>query len=126
MPPLRVLYDEDCGFCRWSADLLRTWDRRGRLSFGRIGEAGATLAPVPAAERRASAHAVEPDGRVWSGGTAMTRIAAELPGGGPIAWIGRRWPGLAETVYAAVAGRRDRLGGFLGAHACAVDPAGAS
>ena len=125
MAPLLVLYDEDCGFCRWSADRLRAWDRRGRLAFGRIGEAGAGLAAVPPTERRSSAHAIEPDGRVWSGGAAMTRIAEEVPGGTPVAWIGRRWPRLAELVYGAVASRRDRLGALLGAETCAVDPAGA-
>ena len=33
---ITVLYDEDCGFCRWSADKLRRWDTRGRLTFAAI------------------------------------------------------------------------------------------
>lgn len=120
---LLVLYDEDCGVCRWSADRLRAWDRRGRLAFGHIQGASELLSSVPPDEHLTSAHAVEPDGRVWSGGAAMTRIVAVLPGGRPFGWIGRRWPGMAETVYRSIADRRDRLGAWLGADACAVDPA---
>ncbi len=33
---IAVLYDEDCGFCRWSADKLRAWDTRRRLTFAAI------------------------------------------------------------------------------------------
>ncbi|HYJ61270.1 MAG TPA: DUF393 domain-containing protein [Actinomycetota bacterium] len=120
--PLLVLYDGDCGFCRWSADRLRAWDRRGRLTFGRIQDAGESLGPVSPTDRLVTAHAVEPDGRIWSGGAAMTRIAAEIPAGAPLAWVGRRWPGLAEAAYRAIVDRRERLGAWLGADACAVDP----
>ena len=27
-----VLYDADCGFCRWAIDKLLVWDRAGRLA----------------------------------------------------------------------------------------------
>jgi predicted DCC family thiol-disulfide oxidoreductase YuxK len=36
---LTLEYDEDCGFCRWSAERLRRWDRRGRLTFAPIQSA---------------------------------------------------------------------------------------
>ncbi len=26
-----ILYDADCGFCKWSLDKVLLWDRRGRL-----------------------------------------------------------------------------------------------
>lgn len=30
-PAVTVLYDCDCGFCRWSVGRLLAWDRAGRL-----------------------------------------------------------------------------------------------
>ncbi len=49
MDPTIVLYDEDCGFCRWTADKLRGWDRRRRLTFAPIqsSRGQALLAAVP-------------------------------------------------------------------------------
>ena len=49
MDPTTVLYDEDCGFCRWTADKLRGWDRRRRLPFAPIQSprGQALLAAVP-------------------------------------------------------------------------------
>jgi len=39
--PVIVLYDDDCGFCRWSADRIRRLDARGALAFAPIqGEVG--------------------------------------------------------------------------------------
>ena len=75
-----VLYDEDCGFCRWSADKLRVWDTRRQLSFAPIqSERGAELLhAVPVGERLDSMHAVTLDGRVWSGGQAVRAIVAEF------------------------------------------------
>ena len=119
-----VLYDEDCGFCRWSADRLRTWDRRRALRFTSIqgAEGGRLLAPVPPAARLDSMHAVTPDGRVWSAGAAVAVILRLLPAGGPAARVARLAPGLTERAYRAVAARRTRLGTLLGRDACAVDP----
>ena len=62
---ITVLYDEDCGFCRWSADKLRAWDTQHRLTFAAIQSArGAELlVAVPEAHRLDSMHAVTRDGR---------------------------------------------------------------
>ena len=50
-PGLLVLYDEDCGSCRWSADRLRALDRRrARLRFAPIQTSGDVLAPLPVTE----------------------------------------------------------------------------
>jgi predicted DCC family thiol-disulfide oxidoreductase YuxK len=122
MAPLLVLYDDDCGSCRWSADRLRSWDRRGRLAFAPIQASDAALRAVPAVERLDAMHAVDATGRVWTGGAAVTRLLAELPGGAPLAAVGRRWPGLAERLYRAAARRRATFSRLLGAEACAVDP----
>jgi predicted DCC family thiol-disulfide oxidoreductase YuxK len=119
-----VLYDEDCGFCRWSTDKLRASDTRRRLTFAAIqSPRGAELLQaVPEAERLDSMHAVTPDGRVWSGGQAVRVILAQLPGGSILASIAAALPGPTETTYRLVARHRERLGRMLGQRACSVDP----
>lgn len=117
-----VLYDDDCGFCRWSAAMLGRWDRRRRLAFAPIQASDDLLSPVPVGERLTAMHVVELDGRVWTGGAALTRLALLLPGAGPLAAVGRAAPGLAEGAYRLVADRRAALGRLLGTEACAVDP----
>ena len=126
MGPVTLLYDEDCGFCRWSADLLRAWDREHRLRFLPIQAPGgqALLSAVPAAARLDSVHVVTPDGRLWSAGAAIAPVFSLLPGGRPLAAIARAVPGATERVYRAVARRRSRLGRLLGTAACSVDPSG--
>jgi predicted DCC family thiol-disulfide oxidoreductase YuxK len=121
---IAVLYDGDCGFCRWSADKLRAWDTHRRLTFVSIQSArGAELLDaVPVAERLTSMHAVTTDGRVWSGGQAVRVILAELPGGRMLASIAASFPGATEWGYRLVARHRNRLGRLLGQRACSVDP----
>jgi predicted DCC family thiol-disulfide oxidoreductase YuxK len=121
-PVLTVLYDDDCGVCRWSADRVRIWDRRGRLAFGAIQRADDLLTPIEPGRRLEAMHVVERDGRVWSGGAAVTRLATELPGGAPVAWAGRHAPVLTERAYRWVAAHRERIGSWLGADRCTVDP----
>jgi predicted DCC family thiol-disulfide oxidoreductase YuxK len=122
---IAVLYDEDCGFCRWSTDKLKAWDARGRLTFAAIqSPRGAELLHrVPEAERLDSMHAVTTDGRVWSGGQALRAILAQLPGGSILASIAAAFPGATDTTYRLVARHRERLGRMLGQRACSVDPA---
>jgi len=119
-----VLYDEDCGFCRWSADKLKAWDTRRRLTFAAIqGPRGTELLHVvPEADRLDSMHAVTTDGRVWSGGQAVRVILAELPSGRVLASVAAVFPGTTDTTYRLVARHRERLGRLLGQRACSVDP----
>jgi predicted DCC family thiol-disulfide oxidoreductase YuxK len=122
---ITVLYDEDCGFCRWSNDKLKAWDTRDRLTFAAIQSArGAErLVAVPEAQRLDSMHAVTPDGRVWSGGHAVRVILAQLPGGSILASIAAAFAGETDMIYRLVARHRERLGRMLGQRACSVDPA---
>jgi predicted DCC family thiol-disulfide oxidoreductase YuxK len=124
--PQRVtlLYDEDCGFCRWSADKIRAWDSRRALAFVSIqGETGTDLLyAVPPERRLDSMHALTLDGRVWSGGEAVRVIVARLPGGAVVASIARAFPEATEIVYRQVVRNRQRLGRWLGMTACSVDP----
>jgi predicted DCC family thiol-disulfide oxidoreductase YuxK len=117
-----VLYDEDCGFCRWSADLLRRWDRAGALGFASIQSSDALLGSIAPADRLRSMHVVDESGRIWSGGRALTRTAERLPGGRLAASVGDRAPALADRVYGWAARHRTQLGSLLGTEACAVDP----
>ena len=103
-----VLYDADCGFCRWSLARLLALDRRRRLRPMALQteEADALLADLEPDERGASWHLVSPDGRRWSAGAAAPPLLRLLPGGrGPAAILARA-PGATERTYRWVADHR--------------------
>jgi predicted DCC family thiol-disulfide oxidoreductase YuxK len=114
-PAVTVLYDRDCGFCRWSMGRLLAWDRAARLRPVAIqsAEGQRLLSDLAPEQRLASAHAVDAAGRRTSGGDALPAVAAVLPGGAPLAALGRRAPGLARLGYRAAAGRRSLFGGLI-------------
>src|SRR6201987_5089463 len=84
-----VLYDSDCGFCRWSLALVLRADRRRLLYPVRLdsSEAGALLGPMPEETRYASSHLVAPGGDVWSGGRAIAPLFELLPGGSVVSLL---------------------------------------
>jgi predicted DCC family thiol-disulfide oxidoreductase YuxK len=112
---LPVLYDADCGFCRWSVDVLLRHDPRGRLRPVAISspEGERLLGALPRDRRESSAHVVTPDGRIWSGGDAVTPIVAALrgPRAGRLAWA-LRAP--LRLGYRAIASQRSVLGRLVG------------
>ena len=119
-----VLYDADCGFCRWSLDRLLRWDRDGRLRAAPIqGEEGEkVLADLRPEDRLDSWHLLTPDGRRFSGGAATDPLARLLPAGAPVAFVAETFPRTTERLYRWIARNRDELGRRLGEEACAVDP----
>ena len=119
-----MLYDEECGFCRWSLDRLLRWDRRGRLRATPIqsDEGDRLLADLSEEDRLASWHLVTPEGRRYSGGAATAPVARLLPAGAPIALLTETFPRTTERVYRWVARNRESLGRRLGEQACSVDP----
>ena len=119
-----MFYDDDCGFCRFTAERLRAWDRRGDLRFATIqGADGArALAPLDPAARLASWHLVTHDGRIWSAGAAAPELLRRLPLGTVPAAVLAMFPQTTERLYAWVTRHRTRLGTLLGRDACAVDP----
>ena len=123
-----MLYDEDCGVCRWTADRLRRWDRHDRLTFRSIqtAEAGGDLDALDPAARYASWHVIEPDGRIWSAGAAVPSVMHRLPGGGPVAILATTFPAATERMYGFAVRHRTRLGAMLGQQACSVDPSAIS
>jgi predicted DCC family thiol-disulfide oxidoreductase YuxK len=115
MEPRTVLYDADCGFCRWSLAKLLAWDRRRRLRPVPLqaSEARDLLPGMGEEERMASWHLVESDGSVWSAGAAFEPALRLLPGGRPLAAIAARLPRLSERGYRWVADHRGALGRLL-------------
>lgn len=119
-----ILYDADCGFCRWSMDKLLKWDRRRLLRPVALqdSEADRLLGSMPEEGKMASWHLVTPEGRVISGGTAAGPILRLLPGGRPFAAVVSAFPGLTERTYRWVSQHRDLMARVVGTRACAVDP----
>jgi predicted DCC family thiol-disulfide oxidoreductase YuxK len=113
MGTVHVLYDAECGFCRWSVVQLLRWDARGRRVLEPIAiqsdEGARLLAAVPEAARLKTAHVVGPDGVVHSGGDAAAVVADVLPAGAPLAFVSRLLPWLVRGGYGLVAGNRMRV-----------------
>jgi predicted DCC family thiol-disulfide oxidoreductase YuxK len=119
-----LLYDADCGFCRWSTAKILGWDRQGRIRAVPLQdpEADRLLPDMDRKRKMASWHLVTPDGKVRSAGAAAPELFRLLPGGRPLAVVASTLPGTTERAYRWVADHRDGLGRRLGAQACAVDP----
>ena len=110
-----VLYDQDCGFCKWSLDKILAWDRSKRLRAVPIQseEGERLLAGMDSEERLDSWHFVGNEGKVYSGGAAAEPLARILPWGRPLAVIFGAFPGLTERAYRYLAGNRDRWARLL-------------
>jgi predicted DCC family thiol-disulfide oxidoreductase YuxK len=117
-----LLYDADCGFCRWAVDKLLAWDRAGRLRPAALQspEADRLLPGLDEETKMASWHLVI-DGNVYSGGAAAAPLLRLLPGGRPVAPVVAAFPGMTDRAYRLVARNRDRFGRLAGAR-CEVDP----
>jgi predicted DCC family thiol-disulfide oxidoreductase YuxK len=107
-----LLYDSDCGFCRWCLGKVLAWDRRHSLRPVAIQseEAERLLAGMPEEQRLASWHLVDGDGTVRSAGAAFPGLFRLLPGGAPLAGLTSRIPTATDRAYRWVAGNRSRWG----------------
>ena len=114
-PPHVILYDRDCGFCKWSLDKLLLWDRAHRLRPVSIqsDEGERLLAGMSQAQRLDSWHLVRPDATVTSAGAAAEQLARLLPGGRPLALLFRTFPRATERAYRWVADHRGALARLL-------------
>jgi predicted DCC family thiol-disulfide oxidoreductase YuxK len=114
-----ILYDDDCGFCRWSLAWFLVWDRRRVLRPVALQdpEADRLLGGMDEERKMSSWHLVDDNGRVWSAGAAFTPLLRLLPGGGPLAALVSRMPRATDRAYRLVADNRSRLGwlGRIGA-----------
>lgn len=128
MSKATLLYDADCGFCRWTAERIRRWDRRGAIRLLPIQstEGAALLGDMDHERKMASWHLVEEDGAVRSAGAGVGPLFSLLPGGAPFSFVARIFPKNTDRLYRLLAGNRERLGRMLGEQACSVDPAARS
>jgi predicted DCC family thiol-disulfide oxidoreductase YuxK len=116
---LSVLYDADCGFCKWSLDKILAWDRHRALHPVPIqsDDGARLLASVPESKRLDSWHLVLPSGEVRSAGAAAGPLARALPAGKPLAVVFERFPRTTDRAYRFVAEHRDRFARLVGADA---------
>jgi len=107
-----VIYDSDCGFCRWSLGWVLRLDRDRRLRPIPLGnpEAGELLADLPADARAASWHLVSPDGQRFSAGEGLPPLLRLLPGGHAPASIAAAVQPLTNRAYRLVADHRTVFG----------------
>lgn len=112
MPQCVILYDRDCGFCKWSLAKLLAWDRRRHLRPVSLQDpqAEARLRGMEEERRMASWHLVKEDGAVHSAGDAAAPLMRLLPGGLPLAALFASLPRTTERLYALVASNRRLLG----------------
>jgi predicted DCC family thiol-disulfide oxidoreductase YuxK len=111
---LAVLYDSDCGFCKWALDKILAWDRRRRLRPVAIqSEEGQGMLAGIAPERRLDSWHLVTSDQVKSAGAAAPDLFRELPGGRPLAALLRTFPRMTDRAYRWVAGHRDLLARML-------------
>jgi predicted DCC family thiol-disulfide oxidoreductase YuxK len=115
MASATLLYDADCGFCRWSLAKILAWDRRRALRPVSLQseEASSMLSGMPAERRMASWHLVDAEGEVRSAGAGFPQLLRLLPGGSPLAAATARTPRLTERGYRWVAGHRSLFGRLI-------------
>lgn len=105
-----LLYDADCGVCKFILARVIELDRRGRyrplaLQHPRAAE---LLPGLSEEQRMQSFHIVDPDGTVHSAGDGLAELVPVLD---------RAPAGLAERAYWLVAGNRSRFGKLIPAAA---------
>jgi predicted DCC family thiol-disulfide oxidoreductase YuxK len=106
-----VLYDADCGFCKWLLAGLLRWDRAARLQPIALQRSAADnlLRELTPAERMASWHLISPTGERRSGGEAVAPVLRLLPGGRlPAAGLAR-FSRLTDCAYRWIAEHRSQL-----------------
>jgi predicted DCC family thiol-disulfide oxidoreductase YuxK len=100
-----LLYDADCGLCKFVAARVLELDRARRFRPLALQDprAAELLPGLSEEERMESFHVVRADGTVRSAGDGLAELVAPL----------RRSPRLASQLYRLVAGNRDRLGKLI-------------
>ncbi len=110
-----ILYDEKCGFCRWSLGKLLAWDSRDELRPVALSDPRARelLAELSERERIESWHLVTADGGVYSAGGAVAPLLGLLPRGRRLAALAAAFPEPVEAGYRLIARHRSTLGRIL-------------
>ncbi|HKO38745.1 MAG TPA: DCC1-like thiol-disulfide oxidoreductase family protein [Solirubrobacterales bacterium] len=113
--PWLVLYDGDCGLCKWLLAGLLRFDRARCLRPVALQrpEAEALLADLDPVERMASMHLVSPGGARTSGGEALPALLGLLSGGRLPAAVLGRFPRFTDRAYRWVATHRIGISRFV-------------
>jgi len=111
-----VLYDADCGFCRWAMAWAMRRDHRDVLAAVPIQSplGCELLVDVLPGDRLRSAHVLSDDGCRRSGGAAAAEVLSVLPPTRVLGRLGRRFPRTAALLYGMVAARRTGFGRLVG------------
>jgi predicted DCC family thiol-disulfide oxidoreductase YuxK len=104
-----LLYDADCGLCKFVVARVLELDRRGRFRPLALQDprAAELLPGMSREERLRSFHVVDRDGTVHSAGDGLALLVPGL----------ERFPRLAAHAYRLIADNRDKLGKLLPAAA---------
>jgi predicted DCC family thiol-disulfide oxidoreductase YuxK len=110
-----VLYDGDCGLCKWLLAWILRLDRGERLQPLALQrpEAEALLADLGPADRMASMHVVSPAGERVSGGEALPPLFRLLTGGRLLAPLLAHFPSATSAGYRWVATHRIGISRFV-------------
>jgi predicted DCC family thiol-disulfide oxidoreductase YuxK len=113
MPRAALLYDDDCGFCRWSvARILRRDMAKSLQPLAIQGPDGSQLLASVAPERRLESWHLVLGERVFSGGDVFAPLLRLLGRPGAAALLDRA-PRMTNWAYYAVAGRRSLFGSLV-------------
>jgi predicted DCC family thiol-disulfide oxidoreductase YuxK len=114
-----VLYDADCGFCRWAMAWVLRRDARHVLVAMPIQSArgGELLAAIAPEERLRAVHAIAAGGGVRSGGAAVAEVLSALERTRALGRLARALPRTTALFYDFVAARRSSFGRLIGSAA---------
>jgi predicted DCC family thiol-disulfide oxidoreductase YuxK len=114
-----VLYDADCGFCRWSMAWAMRRDHRHLLVSVPIQSplGSELLVDVVPSDRLRSAHIVRDDGCRRSGGAAVADVLSVLPPTRALGRLAHSLPRTTALLYGVLAARRQSFGGLIGQQA---------
>jgi predicted DCC family thiol-disulfide oxidoreductase YuxK len=107
-----VLYDGDCGFCRWSVNWALRRDRDRRLTATPIQSTTGEflLGDLKPDERLREVHVINDDGSRSSGGAAVKEVLTALPTSRALARVVSVSPRMTQLGYRFVARNRSLFG----------------
>lgn len=122
---IEVFFDGDCPLCLREINLLRRWDRRGKIRFTDISSPDFQAAEVGKTDDvlMAQMHGRLPDG-TWLQGVEVFRRLYAAVGFGPLVFLSRL-PLISQLLdwgYAVFARNRFRLTGRCTAKSCSTEP----
>jgi predicted DCC family thiol-disulfide oxidoreductase YuxK len=111
-----VLYDADCGFCRWAMAWAVRRDHHHVLVTVPIQSplGSELLVDVVPSDRLRSAHVVRDNGCRRSGGAAAADVLSVLPPTRALGRLARSLPRTTASLYGVLAARRRILGRLVG------------